>query len=500
MITVLAATAKSGGDSEKEAQPGVLVPGVGIVNNPYPNLLRRMERAVAPASALPAAAPPASTVPTPPPSSAAPAPVVTAAPPAAPPVVAAGPPAGLFLDEVVARLHGDPAFAAEFNQRLKDRAAAEAAREAERKAADATGKPKLSMNVEAGVASAPAASPDLASVFEQLAARLPGLSTRNEGDASAEEPLDGTLEALELALGAFGVPVTLLDELVAGFTGYPGSAPSPAVEAISAPSPSPVQGAPPTLAGQQAVGAATTFVKAIAARNAAHTPAATTAAPFSSQRPLDIERLLRAAFAQWDAPKREPSDAGAPNGTPDPNVATDPFMEVFAVAGVEPALFTEAFHVALEDARRELAASPPERARAFDELLTMAAAGAHLVPGGADALDRYVARRKHDAEARRWRNRVRKLVRKARDAPQRVRVHVLRRGVARRAPRRQAHHRVCAPSRAGPQEAPPPPSDDTPSSARSLRGPACIRGTYSAIVSRYRLASPFARACGRRRP
>jgi hypothetical protein len=90
------------------------------------------------------------------------------------------------------------------------------------------------------------------------------------------------------------------------------------------------------------------------------------------------------------------------------------------------------------------------------ELFAMAAAGAHSIPGGAAAVDRYVARCRRDSEARRWGARVRALVREVRSVARGLRPRAPRRGVARRTPRRQSHHRARTLSRAGPQDGPAP--------------------------------------------
>jgi hypothetical protein len=90
------------------------------------------------------------------------------------------------------------------------------------------------------------------------------------------------------------------------------------------------------------------------------------------------------------------------------------------------------------------------------ELFAMAAAGAHAIPGGAAAVDRYLARRRRDPEARRWGARVRALARAARFLPRRLQPRAPRRVVARRAPRQQSCHRTRTLSRAGPQDGPAP--------------------------------------------
>lgn len=118
--------------------------------------------------------------------------------------------------------------------------------------------------------------------------------------------------------------------------------------------------------------------------------------------------------------------------------------------------FQEAFSAALVDAHGVAAAGDPESGEALCELLAMGAAAAHMVPGGAAAVEQYVSRRKRDPRARRWGARVRTLLREARLLVPRQHVGAYRRGRTRRTPRRRSHRHVCAPSRAGPQDDPVP--------------------------------------------
>jgi hypothetical protein len=111
------------------------------------------------------------------------------------------------------------------------------------------------------------------------------------------------------------------------------------------------------------------------------------------------------------------------------------------------------------------------------EIFAMAAAGAHAIPGGAAAVDRYIARRRHDPETRRWGARVRALAREIRFL-RGLRPRAPRRGIARRVPRRQSCHRARTLSRAGPQDGP------APSEPLSHINDTCGRKDREAVCAR----------------
>jgi hypothetical protein len=118
-------------------------------------------------------------------------------------------------------------------------------------------------------------------------------------------------------------------------------------------------------------------------------------------------------------------------------------------AGVALDEFREAFAAALNEV---LGAGPSDAI--MDELFATAAAAAHLIPGGAEAFEDFLARRKPNARIRRWRSRVDVLARRA-HIPVRRRVRLFRR-VVRRAPRRRQRRQTRLRSR-GPPDAPPAP-------------------------------------------
>lgn len=138
------------------------------------------------------------------------------------------------------------------------------------------------------------------------------------------------------------------------------------------------------------------------------------------------------------------------------NPSGDPMAAALHAAGVHAEDFDRAFTAALEEGLGETLAAGPEGASVVPELLAMAATAAHVIPGGAAAVNRYLSRRRHDPQTRRWGARVGALVRELRRSPQLLRLGAPRRGIARRAPRRPSHHRVRTLSRAGPQEGPAP--------------------------------------------
>jgi hypothetical protein len=138
------------------------------------------------------------------------------------------------------------------------------------------------------------------------------------------------------------------------------------------------------------------------------------------------------------------------------NPLGDPVAAALHAAGVHAEDFDRAFTAALEDGLGETLAAGPEGASVVPELLAMAAAAAHVIPGGAAAVNRYLSRRRHDPHTRRWGARVGALLRELRRSPQPLRLSAPRRGIARRARRRPSHHRVRTQSRAGPHDGPEP--------------------------------------------
>jgi hypothetical protein len=153
----------------------------------------------------------------------------------------------------------------------------------------------------------------------------------------------------------------------------------------------------------------------------------------------------------------------------------DAFAAALRAAGANAETFGQALTAALDEGLPVAARVPGGR-----ELFAMFAAGAHAIPGGAAAVDRYISRRRRDPEARRWGARVRALVREDRIPLRALRPHAPRRGVARRTPRRQSHHRARTFSRAGPQDGPAPSEPHcadarTLSAAPSLHLPQCAK-------------------------
>jgi hypothetical protein len=192
------------------------------------------------------------------------------------------------------------------------------------------------------------------------------------------------------------------------------------------------------------------------------------AGTFSS--PDEALRFLPQLIAGLMGSSATPADVevdGATTAAPAPVDIGGPQEDVIAaalrVAGVDVGDFEQALTAALEEGL-------PVAARCIhegSELFAMAAAGACVIPGGAAAVDRYLARREHDPEARRWGARVRALVREHRSAPRPLPRSAPRRGTARRTRRPRSHHRVRRLSRAGPHEGPAPSESDSPN-ARSM--------------------------------
>lgn len=135
-------------------------------------------------------------------------------------------------------------------------------------------------------------------------------------------------------------------------------------------------------------------------------------------------------------------------------------------AGVDARDFEQAFTAALEEELPEAAHTIP----GGRELFAVAAAGASVVPGGAAAVARYIARNNNDPEVRRWGARVRALVGACRSAPRRQPLRVPRRSTARRVRRSRSRHRVRRLSRAGPHDGPAPSESDSPNARATAQG------------------------------
>jgi hypothetical protein len=117
-------------------------------------------------------------------------------------------------------------------------------------------------------------------------------------------------------------------------------------------------------------------------------------------------------------------------------------------AGVAPDEFHQAFAAALNEA---LGNGVGETV--IDELFAAAAAAAHLIPGGAEAVESFLARRRLDARARRWAARVRALARRAGIRMRRLATPFRR--IFQRAPHRRMRRVDRLRSRGPPDEPPP---------------------------------------------
>jgi hypothetical protein len=138
------------------------------------------------------------------------------------------------------------------------------------------------------------------------------------------------------------------------------------------------------------------------------------------------------------------------------DVASELFHAAMREIGATPREFEEALSAAFDDGLGLAAASGPREADMLRERFAEVAAAVHLVPGGADAVQRYASRRRGDPKVRRWAGRVRTIVRVARLPLPKIPASTARRGHARRTPRRRARHCARPPCRAGPHGDPEP--------------------------------------------